>query len=764
MAGPLRGLLGRRGRLPEWAVALVVAVISGVPILWNVGSAPDTMFDEVSYVMADRNIALAGLYTWSNQPVFVHPPFSFILQAGWQRLWGLQDGDLEASVRAARMFAGIATVLVVVLTVLIVRRLAADASPRRRAVLTAVVVALAATDPIVLRYMRMALIEPFAIALSLLALFLAIVLDRRGTATFVAVVGAVTGLALITKEMSVFLVATPLVYAALARDGARVKRALGALAVGGGVWLVFPVWAATLGLWKDFTDEKLLLFYRLLGLVQTTGWNRPGFSSGSLLTATARAGRDYGTTYLVLLGGGLALLWLLLHRPTGPSRWLFAWLLTSYGFGVYMVAFGSLNEHLFVYLVPAAIAGVVLVGDAVVTGMLASRRTRRGASPWDRALLVVPLAVAVIAVGFSAGGWVRNDATDSDGVFRSAAFVQDTRQPCDVVNGIGDSGKWAPLLPGREFTDFATGQAAASHGVHLFFVSGKDAEVGNALPELPAWIVGHGTRLESFASATYGGLQLWEVPADPFDPLADAEPAPGGVFVTTVGSRCGGHLVVDGPAGGFAAGWEDRGGKAVLGPPRTGAWTADGRGTQLFLGGVLTANGAGPASAQPVVADLAATPGYAAAGLPPVTASGGLDASALTDPAIAAAYQRAPGGAPATFEQAQARYGAPVGPPATAPDGSVAQPFAGVVLRHDAGSTVVHAAPIADALLAAGLVTPTPEATAPVPPPPLASATAPDQPSSLFWFAVLLVAVLVVIAVGGLVAARRGNRGNGGRR
>jgi hypothetical protein len=735
--------------------------------------------------MADRNIALAGQYTWSNQPVFVHPPLSFVLQAGWQRLWGLQDGDLESSVRAARELAGLATVAVVVLTVLIVRRLAADAPRRRRAVLTALVVALAATDPIVLRYMRMALIEPFAIALSLLALLLAMVLDGRRTAVFVPVVGALTGLALITKEMSVFLVATPLVYAALARDRRRATRALGALGVGAAVWLVFPAWAATLGLWKDFTDEKLLLFYRLLGLVQTTGWNRPGFSSGSLLSATARAGRDYGTTYLVLLGGGLALVWLLLHRTAGPSRWLLAWLLTSYGFGVYMVAFGSLNEHLFVYLVPAAVAGVVLVGDAALSGLVAWRRSRRGAGRWDRALLAVPVALVVVAVAFSAGGWVRNDALDGDGVFRSAAFVQDTRQPCDVVNGIGDSGKWAPLLPGREFTDFATGQAAASHGVHLFFVSGKDAEVGNALPELPAWIVGHGTRLASFASATYGGLELWEVPSDPFDPLADAEPAPGGVFVTTAGSRCGGHLVVDGPAGGFAAGWEDRGGKAVLGPPSTGTWSAEGRTTQLFLGGVLTAGadgapgGLGPVTARPVVADLAATPGYAAAGLPPVTAPAGLDASALTDPAIAAAYLRSPGtpgvasapGTPATFPQAQTRYGAPIGPPATAPDGSVAQPFAAVVLRHDAGSDVVHAAPIADALLSAGLVGPTPEAAAPVGPPPLAAATAPDQPSTLTSFGLYLAGVLLAIGVGGVVAARvagrrartRRGRGNGER-
>ncbi|MEJ2870566.1 hypothetical protein WCD74_22565 [Actinomycetospora sp. OC33-EN08] len=729
-------LLRRRGHLPEWAVALVVAAVSAVPILWNIGSSPDTMFDEVSYVMAMRNIALGGDYTWSNQPVFVHPPLSFVLQGGWQWLWGLADADLESSVRGARVFAGLATVGIVVLTALIARRLMTHASPRRRAVLTGIVVALAATDPIMLRYLRMAIIEPFSVALSLLVLYLAMRLDTRRPAVYVPLIGSLTGLALLTKEMSVFLVATPLVSAVLARDVRRAKRALGALAVGGAVWLAFPAWAIGLGLGRAFADEKLLLFYRLLGIVQTTGWNRPGFSSGSLLEATAIAGRDYGTSYLVLLGGGLALAWLLLRRPDGGSRWLLAWLVTSYGFGVYMVAFGSLNEHLFVYLVPAAVVGAVLVGDAVVA------RTRPAR--------IAALALVVVAVGFSLGGWVRNDAIDGDGVFRSAAFLRDTRAACDVVNGIGDSGKWAPLLPGRELTDFGTGQAAASHGVHLFFVSGKDPAVGNALPELPAWITSRGTRLASFPSATYGGLELWEVPTDPFDPLADVEPMRDGVFVTTVGSRCGGYPVL----GALAARWEERGGKGVLGPPRGSATGT----TQVFAGAVLT-----DAGMRPVVRELAADrpDAYTGAGLPPVTDAGGLDDAALSDPAIRAAFLRAPEGTAGAFTSAVARYGAPVGVPTTGPDGSVSQAFAGVVLTRAAGSDVVRAAPVGDLAVSSGLVTLPPEATATVPPPPLAGETAPDQPSNLRGFAgallVLLVSAAGVPAV--VLLARRPTRG-----
>ena len=63
------------------------------------------------------------------------------------------------------------------------------------------------------------------------------------------------------------------------------RTSLGLLAVGGLLWAVtFVVWPLQLGLWSDFADIKLTLFERLLGLVKTTGWNRPGFGFGTFLS------------------------------------------------------------------------------------------------------------------------------------------------------------------------------------------------------------------------------------------------------------------------------------------------------------------------------------------------------------------------------------------------------------------------------------------------------------------------------------------------
>src|SRR4029453_7463881 len=59
------------------------------------------------------------------------------------------------------------------------------------------------------------------------------------------------------------------------------------------------------------------------------------------------------------------------------ARWLLAWLLASYAFGAYTVLLGTLNEQFFVYVVPAAVAGSVLVADAVVAQRTRARRARQ---------------------------------------------------------------------------------------------------------------------------------------------------------------------------------------------------------------------------------------------------------------------------------------------------------------------------------------------------------------------------------------------------
>lgn len=776
VGGRIRDHAGRRWRVAALstcqralAVGVTIAFVATM-FLWNLSKSPDTQYDEIVYTTAAQHVAQGWNLTWTGQPIFVHPPLSFLAQAGWLLLLGRADADLPAAIEATRLLTAVVTVVDVLLLVVLVSRLMPNAGRRRRHVLLIALVALAATDPILLRYGRLDVIEPFAVLACLVTLNLALVLRHRPAAVFVPVVGLVTGIALLTKEIGIFMLVTPLLHAALGRDGERVRTAAGALVVGVGLWLLFPLWAVQLGLLSTFADVKLATFERLLGLSQITGWNRPGASFPSAVVDQAG---QYISSYVVLVGGAAAVLWLLLHRLGDTSRWLLAWLFTSYAFAAYTVFLGTLNEQFFMYVLPAALAGSVLVADAVVATRAGRRFSTRllPRRPPLRAL-VSPMAALVVVVGFALVSWARFYLPQNDGLIRAAAFVRATVPACSAVNATGDAEKFDFLLPGYTVTDFATGPGALSHGVNLFFLSDKDAteRYGNATPELAAWVRSSGVKLVEFPSATYRGVELWQVPADNRDPLAGVEPVAGGSFIVTEGSRCSGFAVVDGPAGNFASGWADMGGKGAAGSPITESWTAAGRSYQAFEGVALaTTPGDASVGALPIVRELfeRVPEVYRQGGLPPVTVGSrsGRPADAarlalLTDRAIAAAYLGAGVSTDAdAVARASGRFGEPLGPAVMMPDGQVRQAFAAAVLEHPVASDEVRLTPVGPRAIAAGILVPSPEAVRPAAPPPIPADNGPVQPTTVEPFVTSLATALGVFAVVAALVAWRRRRG-----
>ena len=152
-------------------------------------------------------------------------------------------------------------------------------------------------------------------------------------------------------------------------------------------------------------------------------------------------------------------------------------------------------------------------------------------------------------------------------------------------------------------------------------------------PALAAWIRDHGQRLADFPSAVYRTVQLWYVPASPYDPVADIVDIADGVFINVIGSDCGGYTVTDGATGAFYSGYQALGGKGVVGEPLSRVTGAGGSGhEQLFDGAVLaSAAGSQEVHPMPVVAMMARRfpAAYQRAGLPPVPA--GAEDPAETD-------------------------------------------------------------------------------------------------------------------------------------
>ena len=143
---------------------------------------------------------------------------------------------------------------------------------------TGVTAVVAALDPVLTRYDRQDVIEPFALCVSLLTLHAAWHLRDRGALAYVSVTGLLGGLALLTNEITICLIAVPPLFALLERNGPLVRRSAAALGIAVAFGGLFLLWAAQLGLAGSFVTVQTATLRRLVGLVQITGLNVPGVS------------------------------------------------------------------------------------------------------------------------------------------------------------------------------------------------------------------------------------------------------------------------------------------------------------------------------------------------------------------------------------------------------------------------------------------------------------------------------------------------------
>ncbi len=773
-------------RARRWV--LLAGLVAAAAMLVNLSRSPDTLYDETVYTEAARSVATGWQLTWTGIPFFVHPPLYFLAQAAWLKITGTATGSFFSAVVAARVLTAVCGLTAALLTAGLARRLMPRASAGRARALAAVVVVLTALDPTVVRYSRLAIIEPVALVLALTTLLVAWRLRRAPVLRFAGWVGALTGVTLLTKEVTVFLLLTPVVFGLLRRRRDLVGRGLAGLGAGIAVWLAFPLWSVAIGRFPDFLDVKTATLQRLLGASQITGWNRPGVSFPQVLWQDAG---QYAPTYLALGVGAGALVWLWLRRNGEAGDYLLAWVGCGFAFAAYNVAAGTLNEQFFVYVVPGAVVASVAAADAahqrlrrgprravpfrpqpagggVVIPFPATRRLAR--TPVSRtrlALAAVPLVLLAVTGATSAVSWATHYATRHDGVRVVDDYLKTHLPTGSTINASGDPDKFAAQLPGYTFTTFASGPEARSYGVQYFILTPFDvfARYGAMTPQLASWITGHGRLLLSAPTSSGSDMQLWRVTdagAGAGVPVG-VEQVDGGLFVTTRGSRAAGFLVPDGPAGDFATAYQAVGGRDVVGAPRSRVFTDQGSALQVFDDVVLGTSGPAGPSAQvaplPMVSRLAVTkPGdYSAAGLPVlvsafsgttrVTALTAAQVTArLTDPAIARAYLgTSPDQATAAdLARARSRFGYPISLPATGADGTVRQAFENVVIGRPADGPA-QPQPISALLQRSGVLQVPQSATVAQAPPALPTDLPPAQNSDVRPF-------LAVLAGFGLLA------------
>lgn len=757
----------------EWPLAVFCVCVGVIALLYNVSRSPDILYDETAYTWAAQQVAQGWRLTLDNQAFFVHPPLMFLLQAGWLHLTGEGSAPLPSAIRSARILAASVGVVDVLLVAALTYQLTASATARRRRTLTAIVAVLTALDPVLVRYDRQDVLEPFALCTSLLVLYAAWTMRNRGTLAYVSVTSLLTGLSLLTNQITIFVLIVPIIFALLQRDRILIRRSAAALGIGLIFSQTFLIWGIELGLGGDFIDVQTTDLRRLAGLLQITGLNMPGVS---LTAALERSVTQYSSSYVVIAIGFLALIWCLTRRNNECGNFLTAWLTASYAFGAYIAAIGTLNEQFFVYLLPATIVGTVMFGDALTAAW--TRRIVRRLRLAHRQLSKIPVrplitgAVCCSALAcLSAVSWIVNYTGPSDGVVQ-VDHVISSLPPCSAVNASGDAYKYSYLLGGRAFTAFSVGPAALADSVHYFILAPTDAieHSGNMSPTLSSWIQANGKQLYSFPSQVYKTVQLWYVPVNPYDPAADTFDIADGLFVNTIGSHCGGYSITNNKSGDFYSGYMALGGKGVIGNPLSRVSpSSNGDYEQLFNGAVLVSqpNTASSVQPLPIVALLESrSPAvYKAAKFPPIVsgATAATRRSWLTNEAITSAYLGGDSNNSRTYAAAVQRFGLPLGPPLVLPGGKVSQAFADVILETSPGQGGVRAAAVTQKALAAGILRVSAMVRKPQTPPSLQNplALGPPQPTSIKPFVLTLgVGLLVFGFVVGIVLSRRRHAGS----
>ena len=518
--------------------------------IYRTDQVPDLFTDEIIYTRTGIRTAGEGALVWdSGEPFLVHPPLYFLVEAAYFRMTRdpnlplYSAGDIFTDVQSARRLNAIFAGFTASLLYLFGKRL----HSRKLGVFVALVFAL---DPFVLRINHRAMLETFAGLLMLagMAVFLtsgipsSVSISRNWTPPIRLPVrlgtilsGLLLGFALLAKELTIIsLVALgafgiyELTYRlSVSRRGKETKTiidhllrtifpACTAVIISLLTYSLYPFWVGLMGSWQEFSREKLLGIRRLMGLVQLTGWNRPGISLFDLLSARLA---DYGASFLILGLGGLATVFLLIgFRHVKPARFLGVWGGVLYPFYAFLTIAGSGNDQFFYFLLLPAI---ILVGYAAF--LLSEVQTIRVPSLilptiFRKRLLPgiqwVPWILLVLLLPIGAVSWWFTYADQNDNSYEVLTeFVERNIPLEEPLNATGDPTKFRYFFPDRVIEQSTTPEEAVQAGVHYFALAPKDAKFryGKSNPEMAAWIQTEGELVFSVTGDSYGDLFLYRV-------------------------------------------------------------------------------------------------------------------------------------------------------------------------------------------------------------------------------------------------------------
>lgn len=472
-----------------WPLAALLGLVALAVRSAGLARANELFIDELTYAEVANDVANGHLPQQFGAPFFLHPIGSFLVDGLVIRLFGL-TGSFMDLVYPLRWVNTVLGAVSVVLAVVLARRLAGTAAAATAGLVLAF-------DPFLLRQDGRAMIETPAM-LWVLAGWVVLLVRREpdapaGTRRAVAA-GLLLGLGLVTKDLTLFASAVPLVLAGCWRrtlPWPTVRRVLAAIPV---PYLGYLAVVTGAGLLPALLGEKLGGVLRLVGVDQQTGFNATPAASlaGRLVEMVTR----FGTSY-VLLGLGL-FAGLAAAYSTVPARRTIGLVAAVTGaLGIYCVAAGAAEEQFGYYVVITSVLAL-----AALWGELTERRPS-----WRRPAAAVALAFTVLTVGLGVGA----RTTVDDAMPRARAFL--AILPPDAPVGITDVTGEFGLLPHDGWGVWPSLTSLRDNDAHYVLTRSHqlDQGYGYAAPGMLDWLAAHATPVFTATGPSGGATVVWRL-------------------------------------------------------------------------------------------------------------------------------------------------------------------------------------------------------------------------------------------------------------
>lgn len=485
-----------------WLLLVTVLLVSfsGTVLLRgvNLNNSFDIFVDEANYVSIAQGVREVSRPETFEGPFYLHPPAFFYLQAAYLELMQPAD-NLVAQLYAARFLNVLLAGLSAVLIFLIARRIAGLGAATAATLIFAF-------EPWLIRINSRNYLETAAV-FWILAGYAVLVYNARARRHWstVGLVGVAFGLAVMTKELTVFTTLLPLGICFVFGWAYRRSTLFLAGVTAAAVYALYPLLVWLNGQWEEFAWQKLSGILRLSGVSVSTGFSRG--AGQSFADAVLQNLGQFATTYLII-GLGMLATAALVFRRSPEHRVLMAWAACAYLSQSFSVLAGTNEEHLFYYLVVPA-----LLACSVVAAQLLGYVRRVGRVPrWATGLGVL---VALLYIGWSSAQWVVRHTTPDNGTERILSYMEQNVAPDSRIAATTMTLDW--VLQEEEWTTgrWASLDEMCANQADFVVISSLLVETGQdiATPELSAWLALNAEPVFAFEGPSTGILSLYRLPA-----------------------------------------------------------------------------------------------------------------------------------------------------------------------------------------------------------------------------------------------------------